>query len=93
MPKSMVTYNSDVLNCRPIGSTTSVTSAAMQVLHDNDVNRYIGWAVINIKTKYNKIIQNGSTNNIYKGKLEMLEDMVLVIGDVVEDTAYMRLYY
>ena len=69
------------------------SSPPLEVLNDNDVNIWFGWAVMKLKKKYNKLIKNGSMNSIYENKLSILEDMSVHISEVIDNTRYIRLYY
>ena len=60
----------------------------LQKLNDNDINRFFGWVIFKVKTKYKKQQNTAKGYNIIQGKLKILTDMVVVIQDVIRDKDY-----
>ena len=93
LPEVITIYKSKFSSASAAVPNHNNSSPTLEVLNDNDVNRWFGWAVMKLKKKYNKLIKNGSMNSIYENKLQILEDMSVHICEVIDNTRYIRLYY
>ena len=46
-----------------------------------------------MKRKYEKLIRIGSINIVHDGKLNMLDNMIVMADDIIDDIPYIRMYY
>ena len=46
-----------------------------------------------MKHKHQKLIRIGSINIVHDGKLNMLDDMIVMVDDIIDDIPYIRRYY
>ena len=92
-PKLLNEYNHNVFKLMSLTSSPSISLPSMVILNDTDINRLFGWAISKSKKRYKKLVTAGSDNIFYDNKFEVLKDMSELIGYIIENIRYVRLYY
>jgi hypothetical protein len=93
LPKIMIQYKDKILTFDESEEVGNDVSREVISLCDDNVNRLFGWALWKMKRKYEKLIIIGSMNILHDGKLNMLDDMIVMVDDIIDDIPYIRRYY
>ena len=92
LPNIITVYrNTEILSTTKINREI-ISFADPNIINTSDVNRLFGWALYKEKKLMNKMSTANKCNNVYLVKLEILEEMTVLITDVCLDTNYIKVY-
>ena len=92
LPDIITVYrNTEILLTTQI-SREIVPFADPNIINTSDVNRLFGWALYKEKKLMNKMSMANKCNNEHVVKLEILDEMTVLITDVSLDTNYIKVY-
>jgi hypothetical protein len=93
LPKIMIEYKAKILTFNESDVSAIDASCKVISLCNDNINRLFGWALWKMKRKYEKLIRIGAINLVYEGKLNMLDNMIVMVEDIIDDIPYICMYY